>query len=104
MGGRYDKGSMGAKQNYDEQPGKFYGLEQSLSFLSKNVARSLNKLPNFNVIKQQDPLYSFPQSERFKSEKPDDPETQRLKDLYYQHQIIMKNNESEINNDPTKVL
>ena len=103
MGGRYDKGSMGAKQNYDEQPGKFYGLEQSLSFLSKNVARSLNKLPDFNVIKPKEPAYSIPKNERFHGEKPDDPETQRLKELYYQHQIIMSN-ANEVNNDPNKVL
>jgi len=103
MGGRYDKGSMAVKQNYDEQPGKFYGLEQSLSFLSKNVARSLNKLPNFNSVKAKEPSYSIPRSERFHSEKPDDPEEIRLKELYYQHQIIM-NNENRVNNDPNKVL
>ncbi len=104
MGGRYDKGALGTKQNYDEQPGKFYGLEQSLSFLSKNVARSLNKLPDFNIVKNKDPSFSIPRSERFRVEKPDDAETQRLKDLYYQHQLLMKNNQYDVNNDPSKVL
>jgi len=88
----------------DDTSGKFMGLEDSLTLLSKNVARSLNKPPDFNVIKHKDPAYSFSRRERYPKEKKEDKETLRLKDLYYEHQQLLKSIDNQINYDRNKVF
>lgn len=55
---------MGIKENYEES-GKSYGLEQSVSYLSKNINKSLNPLPDYSVGKSNLPAFSFSRGERF---------------------------------------
>lgn len=54
------KGFLGPSANDD----KFNALDQSLSFLSKNP-NELPKLPDYNVTKDNLPIFSFPRSQRF---------------------------------------
>jgi hypothetical protein len=56
------------QDNFDD-PSKLYGLEQSVSYLSKNLTKNLNPLPNYNTIKQNLPAFSMPRAERFETER-----------------------------------
>lgn len=109
MGGKFDKTSaIGGSTNYDEQPGKFYGLEQSLSFLSKNVSKNMTPAPNFNKLKNRNPIWSIPRSERFPDLKAKESEDEKA--MEYLGSIMDHLNEQQnssevkINNDPKKVF
>ena len=64
MKGRYDKGFLASPDNFDD-PTKLHGLEQSVSYLSKNLTKNLNPLPNYNVVKANLPSFSIPKADRF---------------------------------------
>jgi hypothetical protein len=66
MKGRYDKGFLG-QENYDD-PNKLHGLEQSVSYLSKNITKNLNPLPNYNTVKPSLPSFSMAKADRFGEE------------------------------------
>jgi hypothetical protein len=63
MKGRYDRGFLGNVDNLDD-PSKLHGLEQSVSYLSKNLTKNLNPLPNYNNVKPNLPSFSMPRAER----------------------------------------
>ena len=65
MKGRYDKGFLGAAADNFDDPTKLHGLEQSVSYLSKNLTKNLNPLPNYNAVKENLPSFSMPRAERF---------------------------------------
>ena len=58
------------QENFDD-PSKLHGLEQSVSYLSKNLTKNLNQLPNYSSVKQNLPSYSIPKAYRFEEEKGD---------------------------------
>ena len=66
MGAKFEKGFLGGQDNFDD-PGKLHGLEQSVSYLSKNLTKNLNPLPNYSNIKPNLPSYSIPVADRFQS-------------------------------------
>ena len=66
MRGRYDKGFLGNIDTNDEQ--KIYGLDSSVSYLSKNLSKEIHALPNYNTIKESMPSFSIPKAKRFESE------------------------------------
>ena len=70
MKGRYEKGNPGSQDNY-EDPTKLHGLEQSVSYLSKNLNKNINKLPNHSSVKPILPSFSIPRASRFEEEKYD---------------------------------
>jgi hypothetical protein len=80
MKGRYDKGFLGNLENLDD-PTKLHGLEQSVSYLSKNLTKNLNPLPNYNTVKPNLPSFSMPRAERFNLQQLDS-------DSYYQNENI----------------
>ena len=63
-----DKDFLGV-QNNQEDPNKLYGLEQSVSYLSKNITKSINPLPDYSIGKANLPEFSFPKGERFMTDK-----------------------------------
>lgn len=65
MKGRYDKGFLGSAIDNFDDPTKLHGLEQSVSYLSKNLTKNLNPLPNYNTVKENLPSYSIPRADRF---------------------------------------
>jgi hypothetical protein len=67
MKGRYDKGFLGIQESYDD-PNRLHGLEQSVSYLSKNLTKNLNPLPKYATIKPNFPAYSIPQAYRFEQD------------------------------------
>jgi hypothetical protein len=68
MKGRYDKGFLSIQENYDDA-NNLHGLEQSVSYLSKNLTKNLNPLPKYAAVKPNLPSYSIPQGQRFEYEK-----------------------------------
>ena len=66
MRGRYDKGFLG---NIDDDNNKMYGLDNSVSYLSKNLSKEINALPNYGVVKENLPSFSIPKAKRFESER-----------------------------------
>jgi hypothetical protein len=58
---------LGVQDNFDD-PSKLHGLEQSVSYLSKNLTKNLNPLPNYNTIKTNLPSFSIPKADRFQIE------------------------------------
>lgn len=68
MLGKSDKGFLNIQENYDD-PTKLYGLEQSVSYLSKNLTKNLNPIPDLTVFKPNLPSYSIPKGERFVPDK-----------------------------------
>lgn len=68
MKGRYEKGFLSVQENYDD-PGKLHELKQSVSYLSKNLTKSLNPLPDYNTVKPNLPSYSIPKGLRFEQDK-----------------------------------
>ena len=55
--------------NEQDEASRVYGLEQSVTYLSKNITKSLNPLPDYSVGKPNAPVFSIPRSERFEIEK-----------------------------------
>ena len=55
--------------NKDDNKNKLNGLEQNIAFLSNNISKSVNPLPDYNIGKQNLPIYSFPKGSRFEIEK-----------------------------------
>ena len=68
MKGRYEQGFLGVQDNFDD-PSKLHGLEQSVSYLSKNLTKNLNPLPNYKTVKPNLPSFSIPTAERFEVER-----------------------------------
>jgi hypothetical protein len=66
MRGRYDKGFLG---NIQEDSNKMYGLDNSVSYLSKNLSKEMNALPNYSVVKENLPSFSISKAKRFESER-----------------------------------
>lgn len=59
-------------QRDQEEGAKIHGLEQSVSYLSKNITKSLNPLPDYNIGKPNLPAFSFPRGDRFNLDKKSD--------------------------------
>ncbi len=55
--------------NEKDDSSKVYGLEQSVTYLSKNISKTLNPLPDYSIGKANAPIFSIPRSERFGIEK-----------------------------------
>jgi hypothetical protein len=55
--------------NEQDESSKVYGLEQSVTYLSKNITKSLNPLPDYSIGKPNAPTFSIPRSDRFNIEK-----------------------------------
>jgi hypothetical protein len=55
--------------NDQDEASKVYGLEQSVTYLSKNITKTLNPLPDYSVGKPNPPMFSIPRNERFGIEK-----------------------------------
>jgi hypothetical protein len=66
MRGRYDKGFLG---HIDDDQNKMYGLDNSVSYLSKNLSKEINPIPNYGVVKENLPSFSIPKARRFESER-----------------------------------
>lgn len=66
MRGRYDKGFLGS---IEDDSNKMHGLDNSVSYLSKNLSREINALPNYGVIKENLPSFSIAKAKRFESER-----------------------------------
>jgi hypothetical protein len=55
--------------NNQDDPNKLYGLEQTISYLSKNMNKNINPIPDYSIGKPDLPAYSFPKGERFFSDR-----------------------------------
>jgi hypothetical protein len=66
MKGRYETGTYTQDNNYEI--GKLYGLDQSVSQLSKNLNKDLTDLPKYNAVKPSLPAYSIGTAPRFQEE------------------------------------
>jgi hypothetical protein len=63
MRGRFDKGFLGNIEN--EDTGNLYGIDQSVSYLSKNLNNGIYPLPNYANIRANLPSFSIPKANRF---------------------------------------
>jgi cell fate regulator YaaT (PSP1 superfamily) len=107
MSGRYKNSSMGiGGSGVQEDSTKFIGLDESLSLLSKNVASSLNNPPNFNVVKNRDPIYSLSKSERFPKHKNNESQDEKillLKEKIEYEKLAMSMIQNQVNFDKDHV-
>lgn len=55
--------------NDQDESSKVYGLEQSVTYLSKSITKTINPLPDYHVGKPDSPIYSIPRGNRFEIEK-----------------------------------
>jgi hypothetical protein len=65
MRGRFDKGIFGNIEN--EDTGNLYGIDQSVSYLSKNLNNGIYPIPNYANVRGNLPSYSIPKAQRFAS-------------------------------------
>jgi hypothetical protein len=65
MRGRFDKGFLGNIEAEDNN--NVYGIDQSVSYLSKNLNNGIHPLPNYANIRANLPSYSIPKAQRFDS-------------------------------------
>jgi len=66
MRAKLDKQGLSGDQ---DESSKVYGLEQSVTYLSKNITKTLNPLPDYSIGKANSPEYTIPRSNRFEVEK-----------------------------------